>query len=304
MPGVETVSREQFVGRIKAGLPLFAATADIADFIVPTERRFPPVPIPVRTIRLLDLITMSTTDSDAIFYVKETVRDDVAAETAWGTAYNEADYEYELETANVRDIGQFIPAHRSNLMDQGQLQGLLEGRLETGVQLRLESEIMSGDGTGQDFQGILNTDGIGHVERDTTTSELILDVLHRGITNVRLNLFQDPDGIVIHPSAYEQAVLERSTAGGYYLGPASQMDSRTVWGLPAVVSTVIGEPNACVGNFRQGGICWVRSGVQTRISDSHEDFFTKRMVAILAEMRAAFAAWQPRAFCEVDLHLS
>jgi hypothetical protein len=37
------------------------------------------------------------------------------------------------------------------------------------------------------------------------------------------------------------------------------------------------------------------------VSDSHSDFFIRNMVAILAEMRAAFAVLQPNAFVEIDL---
>jgi hypothetical protein len=302
IPGVELVSAEQLVENIKGGLPLFSATATVGDMINVDQRRFPPVPIPVRTVRILDLITMSTTESDKIDYVEEIVRTDAAAETALGDAYGEATYTYEEREALVRDIGHFVPAHRSNLADAGQVQGLLEGRLETGVLLRFELQVVRGNGIGQNMTGILNTDNIGHVERDGTNAEPILDVIHRGITNVRLNLFDEPDAIGLDPETYEDAVLEKATDSGVYLlGPASQATSKTIWGLPAVVTTVFPADTVLVGAYKAGAIAWVRAGVSVRASDSHEDFFTRRLVALLAEMRAAFAAWQPRAFCEVDV---
>lgn len=301
LPGVEVASRAQALEAFKHGGPLFTATADVGDLITPDSRRFPPVPIPVRPIRVLDLITMGTTNSDVVQFVRETLRDDVAAETALGTAYAEASYEYELDEANVRDIGHFTPAHRSNLADEGQLQALLEGRLETGVQLRFESQIVSGNGLGQNLEGILNTDGIGYVERNTTGNERVLEVIHRGITKVRLNLFAEPDAIGIHPSDYELAVFEKGSDGQYLLGPASQATARTIWGFPAAISSVFPQHTSLVGNYKTGAVAWLRSGVTVRASDSHEDFFTKRMVALLAEMRSAFAAWQAPAFCEVNL---
>lgn len=301
LPGVEVVSRASLVQALRGGLPLFAATADVGAMIAPDERRFPPQPIPVRTPRVLDLVTVSTTNSNAIDWVKETLRDDVAAETALGTAYDEASYEYELETSLVRDIGHFTPAHRSNLADEGQLQALLTGRLETGVNLRLDSQMVSGDGNGENLTGILNTDGIGYVERNTTGDERILEVIHRGITKIRLTLFAEPDAIGIHPSDYEKAVFEVGTDGQYLLGPASQATARTIWGFPAIVNAVFPEHTALPGNYKTGAVAWLNSGVTVRASDSHEDFFTRRMVALLAELRAAFAAWQPRAFCEVNL---
>jgi HK97 family phage major capsid protein len=302
LPGVEVASREQVVKAFRNHQPLMAATVDGEPLIAEDMRLYPPVPIPVRAIRVLDLITMSTTDSDKVDYVKETTRTDAAAETAKGTAYSEATYVYTREEAVVRDIGHFVPAHRSNLADQGQLQGLLEGRLQSGVERRLESQIVSGNGAGENLRGILDTVGIGYVDRDTTNSERLLEAIHRGITAVRLSLFDEPDAIGLHPSSYEDIVFEKDTnTGQYLLGPASQATSRTVWGFPAVVSSVFPDGTALVGQFRTGAIAWMRAGVSVRASDSHEDFFTKRMVALLAELRCAFAAWQPKAFCEVHL---
>jgi len=37
------------------------------------------------------------------------------------------------------------------------------------------------------------------------------------------------------------------------------------------------------------------------VSDSHSDFFVRNLVAILGELRAAFAVIRPSAFVEVDL---
>lgn len=302
LPGIEVASRADVVKAFRNHTPLFAATVD-GDPMIPEDMRLmPPIPIPVRAIRVLDLITVSTTDSDTVQYVEETTRTDVAAETAKGDNYDEATYVYTRREAVVRDIGHFVPAHRSNLADQGQLQALLEGRLQSGVERRLESQIVSGTGSGENLRGILETTGIGYVDRDTTNSERLLEAIHRGITAVRLSLEAEPSAIGLHPSSYEDVVFEKDTnTGQYLLGPASQATSRTIWGFPAIVSSVFPDGTGLVGDYRVGAVLWNRSGVVVRASDSHEDFFTSRMVALLAEMRAAFAAWQPKAFCEVNL---
>lgn len=301
LPGIQVVSAEQLAENLQSGLPMFAATADVGSFVAPDQRLFPPVPSPVRRIRLLDLITVTTTQSDLVRYVEETLRTDVAEAVALGDPYPEASYGYEPREAPVRDIGHFTAAHRSNLADAGELQGLIEGRLEVGVELGFERQIVQGDGGDGEVLGILNTDGIGHVERNNTGSERLVEVIHRAITNVRLNLFDEPDAIGIHPTEYEEVIFEKDGVGQYLLGPASQATSRQIWGFPAVVTSVFPNDTALVGAYKTGAIAWIREGVSVRASDSHEDFFIRRMVALLAEMRAAFAAWQPRAFCEADL---
>jgi hypothetical protein len=42
-------------------------------------------------------------------------------------------------------------------------------------------------------------------------------------------------------------------------------------------------------------------GANILVSDSHSDFFIRNLVAILAEMRAAFGVLRPAAFVEIDL---
>lgn len=296
-PWSEVATREQVIRAFRNGGGLFAATADVGDMVDEDQRRFPPIGIPVRTVRIPDLITMSTTDSDLVKFVRETTRTDAAAETALGTAYSEASYVYTEDEASVKDIGHFTPAHRSNLADRGQIQALLEGRLQNGVERRFETQVVSGGGTGQDLEGILVASGVPSITRNLT-SESRLDFLHRAITAVRLSLFDEPDAIGLHPTDYHEVVIEKaSTAGTYQLGGAGSQETRSIWGFPAAVTSAFPEGTGLVGNYKEGAVAWVRSGVSVRASDSHSDFFTRRMVALLAEMRVAFAVWQTQAWC-------
>lgn len=307
LPGVEAIDRQSLLAKIKrAGIQ--AATLDGSP-LIPSERIDfgAPTLIPVRQLRVADLVTSTTTDSDLINYTAMTAREDDAAATAKGDAYNEANYEFEVRQAPVRDIGQWIPAHRSELADQGQLQALLERLLTFGVDLALENEIVGGDGTGQHLVGILETDGINYVDRDTTNAERRVETLHRAITRERLTLFGEPDAMVMHPNDYEQTLFEKTDAGdgGYvWIGALAGLSGNTpqsLWGKPVVPTPAVSENTAIVGAFKMGATLYLRAGVTTRASDSHSDFFTRRMVAVLAETRAAFAVPLPVAFCEVSL---
>jgi len=307
IPGIEIVGRDDFVARIQARAPLFAVDTPVdgAALVDIDQRRYPPVGIPVRPLRLLDLITVGTTESDQIIYVEETTRTDAAVETALGDAYGEAEYVYTEQTANVRDIGHWTPAHRSQLADQGQLQTLVSGRLEYGVENRLDGQIVSGDGAGSNLKGILNTTGIGAINRDGTAAERKIEAIHRGITWIRLHGFIEPDGIGMHPQDYEDVLFEKDANDNYLLpgvlGGVSGTTPMTVWGKSIVVTTAFPQYSVLVGAYKPGAVCWMRSGVSVRATDSHADFFTKRMIAILAELRAAFAAWQPNYFADVDV---
>ena len=55
---------------------------------------------------------------------------------------------------------------------------------------------------------------------------------------------------------------------------------------------------AYIGNW-QKAILWERQTVTISSSDSHADYFVRNLVAILGELRAAFAVVKPTAFVEI-----
>jgi HK97 family phage major capsid protein len=277
-----------------------AATAGVGTLVPEDQRLSQIVGIPVRTIRLMDLITVGTTDSDTVEWVEETARTDAAAETPPGTPAPEATYTYERRQTNAKDIVHNVPATRNNLADAGQARTLLEGRLMNGVERRLEGQILNGNAVGDNLRGILNTAGIGVVARDTVGGERRLEAIHKGITTVRIALEAEPTAVGIHPSTYQSTVFEKDNDGAYLLAKdVSQSGAKTIWGLPAVISTVFPAGAVVVGQWAEGATLWLRSGVSVSAYDQHTDFAARRLVLLQAMLRAAFAAVQPRAFAQV-----
>jgi HK97 family phage major capsid protein len=302
----EISSREQVKAALQAGGEgLFAAGGDGAALIAIDQRLTPPLEILTRRVRLLDLITVDATDSDVVRYGKQTVRTSAAAAKAVGTAgvgvaYDQATYTWTNADVSVRSIGHYAKAPRENLADVPVLQGLIEGQLADDVLLQTESLVYSGDGTGQNFSGIKTEAlaGSDFIVRDET-NERRLSALHRAATAVRL-AFMEPTAIWMHPTDYHNTLVEESTSGGFLLSASALASAQpTLWGLPVVQSSLatLGEPT--VGDFKSGATLWVREGISVRISDSNEDDFIKRMIAILAEYRGAFAVKRPAAFSRI-----
>ncbi|MCU4184020.1 phage major capsid protein [Acidiferrimicrobium sp. IK] len=298
---VEVLDRSELMSDLRQRTTVSVGDAGA---VVPIDQQvWPPIEIPVRQPRLLDMISMTTTDSDMVNFVQQTVRSDVATPVPYGTPAPEADYEFALRQASVKRMPQFIPATKDVLADQGQLQGLLQDQLMMGVRLGIEAQFLAGTGSGftdQTFQGIVNTSGIGVVTYQDAghASEYELDAIHRAITTIRLTLFADPTAIGIHPTSYEAVVL-RKDSYGRYLYPVGT-ETNTIWGLQPVISPVFTVGQPVVGDYKTGARMWLREGLSVTASTEHLDFFTRGMVAILAELRAAFAVVQPRAFCLVN----
>lgn len=313
--GLQAMTREQAVARLNAtklsaGLsrPLFGAVGADLDAGIPLDERLSMiVDVRRRQVRLLDLITVGATGSDTVVYLRQTTRTSAAAETALGTAYSEAAFDFEQETASVKDIGHWIGIHRSQAADAPQLETLIRGQLSEDVLLRLESQVLTGNGSGENLEGILSSGlsgSINSVDRDTTNERRVFALL-RGMTKVRTQAFREPTACLIHPNDFQEMIIEEASVGGTSGGDPSGLVSSisaglpmSVWGLPLVVSTVATEGTAVVAYWPEASL-WVRSGVSVRMSDSHEDFFTRRQIALLAEMRGAFSVARPASFTAV-----
>jgi HK97 family phage major capsid protein len=308
LPTVAINSRAALVRSLRNGGYGFLAVGEGATgeaLIAIDQNLFPPVEIPRRQIRLLDLITVGATDSNLVRYGKQTVRTDTAAPTALATAFPAATYTWSTADAAVENIGQYVKAPRESLLDIPALQTLIEQQLVYGVLLEAETEVYSGGGTGQDFTGITTevtkVGYSGAYVLTKETNERRVSVVSRAIANVRTTLYQDPDAVVMHPVDYHNMLVEESTAGGFLLANSrTPAESNTIWGLPVVATPLASEGTILVGNFKLGATMWVRSGAELQMSDSNEDDFLKRLIAIRAEFRAAFACQRPHAFCVVE----
>jgi HK97 family phage major capsid protein len=294
MPPVQVATREE------AMRTLFLAAADNHGPLVPEDQSLlPPVPIPARTLRLVDLIGVGTTDSDTVEYTVQVTRNEAVAGVAYGVASPQSNYLWERRTASVKRRAHHAVATKGNLADQGQLRTLIDNELMAGSRRELEAQVLNGDAVGENFRGILNTAGVAAVARNVAGGENRHDAIHRGITAVRLGLEDDITAIGIHPTPYEALVLDKDANGAYRYGSPSSTAPRTIWGYPAVISTVFPAGTSVPGNWPLGARLWLRAGVAVNASDAPGNFFLEGLVAVQAELRAAFAAVQPKAFAAV-----
>jgi HK97 family phage major capsid protein len=264
-------------------------------------------PLLERPPLVTDLITIGQTNSNAVEFVKQTGFTNSAAFTAEATATSDASgakpesgLAFNVVSTTVKVLAHWIPATRMALADAGQLRTIIEEQLRYGLQFVLEAQVANGNGTGQNLTGILNTSGIGSIAKGDAshTTENDADALHRAVTSIRL-AFGEPNGVALHPTDWETIRLSKTSGSGDYLyGPPAMAGTQQVWGLPVVAGAVIPQGTGIVADWRQA-ILWLREGVQVLASDSHSDFFVRNMIAVLAEMRAAFGIVRPDQFTKV-----
>lgn len=259
------------------------------------------VATPQASLDFLNVVATATTDSDVVEWLEETTLTNAAAETAELTAAPESALAFTVRSTTVKEIPHFIPVTRRGLADAAFVESWINNRLIDGVRRRLQTQILTGDATGENLRGIYQTSGIGSIDR-SVTGLAMAESLHRCITTIRTNAFVEPDFIGIHPTDYEairilraDAVTAADAKGAYLIAPPTEGGFGSLWGIPLIVHAAFTAGSPLVGRGSEATL-FIREGVSVSASDSHASYFTERKVAILATMRAAFAVTQPKAF--------
>ena len=94
--------------------------------------------------------------------------------------------------------------------------------------------MLTGDGSGENFTGILNTSGIQTQSYDTD----LLTTLRRARTKVRVTGRATPTAYVLHPNDWEDIDLLQDNEGRYFFGGRSVLGMPRLWGLPVVETRV------------------------------------------------------------------
>lgn len=283
-----------------------SGASSVADLVEPAHRGV--IDPTIRPLALMDLITVGSTDSDSIDYVVESgwtnnaaavpeaQTDAASASVGEGGFKPQSTLSYEKKDAPVVTLAHWVSATKKSLADVARLQSIIDNRLRDGLLQKIEDDIIGGAGGGDNLVGILNTPGIQH---QAQTSSVLTDDVLRAATKVRLAYFE-PNAVGINPLDFQDIRLSRDeNNGGYLFGPPSQAGETTLWGIPTVQATQFAQGNPVVGDFRVAEF-YLREGIQVLASDSHADFFTRNLVAILAETRGVLIVPRPEGLCEVS----
>lgn len=270
-----------------------------------------------RPLTIRDIVSVRRTGSDTVDYVRQTSHTNAAAPvaeattsaapTAPGTAgalvqatgggYKpEGAWAFERDTATVKTIAEWVPATKRALADVAQLEGLINDELAADLAEVEENEMLSGDGTGEHLAGILHTSGT----QAQSFSTDIFETTRKAITKARTVGRVVPNAIGFNPTDQETIDLARDGNDRFFGAGPFAFGPRTLWGYPTFESEAIPAGTAIVADWTKA-VLWDREQASVTMTDSHADFFTRNLVAILAEERVAFAVTRPTAFVIADV---
>jgi HK97 family phage major capsid protein len=281
-----------------------------------TILRDPMVTPPQRTRRVRDLFPVRTTTAAVIEYFRMsgfttpgTSAVNAASSVAErsGGAFGlkpQSSFQFLGAQAPVRTLAHWEAAHRNVLADEPQLRSIIDNELMYGLRLQEDEQILNGDGTGENLEGILQTTGIQTYDWSDGAASPVpdtkADAIRRAAT-LSFLAYYEPTGVILHPNDWEDIELTKDLNGQYLVAVSVALGGEPrIWRIPVVETPAIAEGTALVGAFGTGAQLYDREQASIRISEQHADFFVRNAIVVLAEQRLALAVKRPEAFVAVN----
>jgi HK97 family phage major capsid protein len=268
-------------------------TGGVGNAIAP-DRLSTIITMPQRRMTVRDLLLQGRTGSNLIQYVQETGFQNMAAPVAETAAKPQSDLSLDLVDTPVRTLAHWIKASVQVLADIPLLQSYIDGRLRYGLQYVEEAQLLAGDGTGQNLEGLI-PQATAFNEALLKADDQQVDILRRGILQVRIAEYA-ASGIVLNPIDWADIETLKDSNGRYIFGNPGQNLQPSMWGLPVVDTNAMPAGHFMVGAFNLAAQVFDREDANVQVSTEDGDNFTKNMVTIRAEERLALAVFRPQSF--------
>ncbi len=235
---------------------------------------------------LRELVNVAGTVSKYITYIEQKNPDGGAGMTAEGALKSQADFDLVETSKAVKKVTAWIKVSKEMIADLPFMRNEIDTELMELVELKLDAQILSGDGTGDNLEGILLNatawSAGGFALSIPTPNEF--DVLRVAIAQVQ-GLEFNANYIVLHPEDCAKMELTKTTQGEYTYAMSYIVDGVVrVKSIPVVENTGITAGTFLVGDFSKSNLR-IREDLNVQVGYVNDDF-TKNLMTILCEARA------------------
>lgn len=273
------------------------AAGSVGDAI--NQTRLPGIlPLPQRRMTVRDLLSQGQMDGSVLEYVKETGFTNSAGMVAETEAKPQSDIKLDLVSTSAKVIAHYMKASRQVLSDVAQLRSIIDNRLLYGLAYKEETQLLSGDNTGQNLYGII-PQATAYAAPVSLADLNIIDVLRLAMLQAALAEYP-ATGHVMHPTDWAGIETLKDTQGRYIIGNPQGTTTPTLWALPVVATQAMTVRKFLTGAFKLGAQVFDRWTARVEVATENEDDFIKNLVTVLAEERVALAVYRPEAFIYGD----
>jgi HK97 family phage major capsid protein len=250
-----------------------------------------PTILPRRKMTIRNLLAPGTTGGNSVWFPRMTLRQNNAAPVAESAQKPKSDVRFTQIQTPVVTIAHFMQVARQAMDDAPSLQALVDSELRYGLALTEETQLIAGDGTGQNLLGLI-PQATAYSGAFAITGETAIDRVALAILQAELSLLP-ANGVVLNPTDWMKMKLTKDGMGKYILGEPGDAASPTLWGLPVISTPAITAGNMLVGAFDAAAQIFDRLSVEVLISSENQNNFEINELTVRCEERLALAVKQP-----------
>lgn len=264
------------------------------------ERREPEIIAePDKKLVVKDLITVGETGQPLIKYFREVSRTGAAGIVPDdGTTVKPLiDKTWTSESAEVKTIAGRVEIHKHMLDDIPALRTDIDTTLTYEVNKVENAQILAGDGTGENFSGLItNATAYGQTAREPSGAT-ILDRLRLAMLQVSAAGYV-VDAHVLNIWDWAAAEMLKDTTGRYIFGnPFMETPTPRLWGRRVVDTEDMPEGDFLTGAFKLAATYYQRQDIEILLSSENRDNFDKNMLTVRGEKRGVVVVKRPLALC-------
>lgn len=276
-----------------------AAAGVATSGVLNIERASGIVPEARQVLQLRNLLTARPTSLQIIDFVKVNVPMSNASPQTEASEKHENAVTFTTASERIRTIATWIPATKQILDDMTELMAFLQGSLAYYVDNVEEIQLLSGDNTGENLNGIIpqaSTFDTGLLPAGAGWN--YIDYIGYACSQIAAAKEMQPTFVCLHPSDWWTMRLTKDSYGRYILGdPMGPVNVQALFGLIPVPTVNITLGSFLVGSAAPAAIeIRDRQEITVEISTQHSDYFVRNQIALRAEKRIALLTKRPAAF--------
>jgi HK97 family phage major capsid protein len=249
--------------------------------------------LPSRKVHVRSLTPIGQLSTGLFTFPKETGGEGNPAAQVQGSSKSQVDFDITMSDAAAQYIAGFTRISRQMLDDVPAMTSFLQARLLEKYLVAEDAQLLSGDGTSPNLQGILGVASAYGGSSAVYVAQIIESCAQVAAANYNVT------GILINPTDWAQIMLTQNTNSPYSLPGATVVSpdgTLSIAGIPVYQSTAITAGTFLVGDWAMGAQIMQNQGINIQFSEFDADNFTKNLITVRVEARIAFPIYYPGAF--------
>ena len=253
--------------------------------------------LPSRKVHLRSLLPIGTINQGLFTFPYESGGEGAPAAQVQGSSKAQVDFDITMKDAAAQYIAGYVRISRQMLDDIPAMTSFLQSRLLEKYLIAEDAQILSGDGTAPNLQGIL-----GVATAATGAATVDVEQLVQAIAQLESSNYS-ATGIMVNPTDWAAIMNTKNTNAAYSL-PASTVVTTdgnvSIAGIPLYKSTAIAADKFVVGDWSMGAQIMQNQGISVQFSEFDGNNFVENMITVRVEARIAFPIYYAGAFVYGD----